>query len=785
MTRPSTATLMRILVASVLLLSLYLLSLYDSTQPPTVKSLQTVPFYSLLTQQERQFITETATIHIGTTPDFPPYDFIRGGRADGYSTDFVRLLFERLGIKIRFVVGESWKDLLQKLCSGEVDLLHAADKSDLGSRCGIYSSPQISDRRLIVTRNYPGGFKVAEDLLGLRYALPRSRSQQDAVRHQYGDHFRYVEVDHIGQAIDAVHSSRADFTISPSIAFRYFLLNSAPDDLKVEGHEMRDDDRDELFLLSRKGLPVLNRILAKAMSTITQSERQMLDEKWFGSNNTVHPLTPHEVQYLKERETIRYCIDPSWMPLDYLDKENQHQGIGRSFIQELETILHQEFTLVPTTSWKISLQYAKERRCDLLSLAQQSAALNEYLSFTSPYIHKNIVIATREDAPYIDNFKVLQNSRIGVLAGSDFTELTPAVFGEIHYIPFDSVKDGLLAVENNEIFGFMDITPVIAYHINHFGLKLRISGDTGNSLALRLGVRDDDPLLLSVLQKGLDTISRLKADSYANAYSNLVTEKRVVDYQLVTRILIFGAVVFLFTLYRSRQVATVNREYKKFIDTISHEYRTPLSSIKTYLDILYMQSRIDNDHYLQFDTEIKRLQNLFAESLEISRLGEPTKPKLRCIHIQDLVEKSLDELAFRYADCPIDYTPPEDRFMVHADPHQLEIALRNVLHNAAQYRSPKTDDSPVTIRLFLHQKLVFLIIENRLQEKMVEDPRRLFHRFVRGSSRGSESGMGLGLHLAARIIAAHGGSITLQQKPTLVFQVQITLHRALCAPEKL
>jgi polar amino acid transport system substrate-binding protein len=729
-----------------------------------------------LSPQEQAYLHEHPVLRVSSTPSYPPYDFVDQGSPSGYSTDLVRLLADKLGMQIDFVPGAGWDDLLDRFCAGQIDLLHAADQSDKVVECGLLSPPQIRDRRMFATQTYTGPVQRLEDLFGKTFVVPRGWSQLEEIRSAHGNRFHYRLVENIEQALEEIRHGRADFTVASENVLRYVILKHGYGNIRPTGSYEKNDGSDNLYIATRKDRPVLQALIAKALASVTSAERQALQLKWFGAQDTAMPvLTGEEQAHLARKGPLHYCIDPLWMPIDYINEAGQHDGVGAQFLQEMQRILGQHLTLVPTANWQETLMRARNGDCDLVSLIQNTPEYLPFLQFTRPYLSKQIVLTTRQDAAYIDNFTLLKGQRIGVVAGSAVAGLVRARIGSASLVEFKSVREGLQALEAGQLFGFADITPVVAYHINHFGLGLKISGDLGDQLDLSLGVRHDDHLLLSIVQKALDAIDPVKADDLANAYSNLVKTEVVVDYQVVWQILFVSAFLLLFLTYRHHQTLRLKNDYRQFIDTISHEYRTPLASLRTHIDILHLQAEIDEETFEQMGQEMQRLQQLFSESLTLERMGVPARPRLKPLEFTELLEMCLDELVYRHPDCPIDYVPPKGPVPVHGDARQLTVALRNILSNAAKYRAPKQSGTLVTIRLEADAHQLTLRVCNPLQARLAEDLQQLFVRFVRGSTRAGESGMGLGLSLSRAIILAHDGSIALRQASDLCFCVTVRM----------
>ncbi|HEY5716177.1 MAG TPA: transporter substrate-binding domain-containing protein, partial [Psychromonas sp.] len=117
------------------------------------------------------------------------------------------------------------------------------------------------------------------------------------------------------------------------------------------------------------------------------------------------------------------CIDPNWLPYEAFDKEGKHIGLNTEFIAIFRKQLAIPIEIVQTDTWSQSLEFAKQRKCDLLSLALKTEERMRYLNFTSPYLVYPRVLVTKPNFPFIDNFTYLANKKIGIPKGYAQAEL--------------------------------------------------------------------------------------------------------------------------------------------------------------------------------------------------------------------------------------------------------------------------------------------------------------------------------------------------------------------------
>jgi two-component system sensor histidine kinase KdpD len=159
------------------------------------------------------------------------------------------------------------------------------------------------------------------------------------------------------------------------------------------------------------------------------------------------------------------------------------------------------------------------------------------------------------------------------------------------------------------------------------------------------------------------------------------------------------------------------------------------------------------------ESEITRLNNLTTRLLRTARLDrEEVKPRLEPIDIALFVERVVQRYMARYQDHRVQVIS-RTFVEVPADRQLLDLALTQLLDNAVKYSRPA---SAITVEVRDEEGFVAIIVRNEGNSIAPGERDRIFERFYRGARvRNLVSGSGLGLHVARKIAAAHGGSLSL------------------------
>ena len=269
------------------------------------------------------------------------------------------------------------------------------------------------------------------------------------------------------------------------------------------------------------------------------------------------------------------------------------------------------------------------------------------------------------------------------------------------------------------------------------------------------------------LLKGIETMSR----------GNL-------NYQINTRYL-YGTfrdfAVQLNSLAGAAQVAAEKqmkseRMKTELITNVSHDIKTPLTSIINFVDLLRKpHTETEGEEYLAvLDRQSQRLKKLIDDLMDMSKASSGTMTvELTKVDAAEAVNQALGEFADKLE--KVRLTPvfrhPEQRVLMQADGKHLWRILSNILNNAVKYALP---DTRLYIDLMVLQGNAVIAVKNISREQLNVNAEELMERFVRGDESRNTEGSGLGLNIAKSLTELQGGQMHLMVdgdlfKVTLIF----------------
>lgn len=206
------------------------------------------------------------------------------------------------------------------------------------------------------------------------------------------------------------------------------------------------------------------------------------------------------------------------------------------------------------------------------------------------------------------------------------------------------------------------------------------------------------------------------------------------------------------------------RAQVRFIDVISHQYRTPLSVIATNIEGIGMSlAEGDAPNRRRIDRirrAVGRLVAMIDVSLNRSRLeGQPLAPQLRPIApapmLRQTVQRVRDATGDRIIGLELDDSV--DGAVVLADAEMIELALTNLIENALKFSDA---DRPVDVTATVERHALRVDVHDQGIGIPQAELGQIFGKFYRAANAAGRPGVGIGLQLVAQLVRAHGGEVT-------------------------
>ncbi|MBD3896683.1 HAMP domain-containing protein [Halomonas sp. ML-15] len=350
---------------------------------------------------------------------------------------------------------------------------------------------------------------------------------------------------------------------------------------------------------------------------------------------------------------------------------------------------------------------------------------------------------TLNDAPP-SRLDSAQLARLG--AGEVVLHLAPEAWGLTLFLQLDSGTP-------LESIQWLQVGPVHAFEPMPLSLSLLL-------LVVMLGVLAG---IIYLIVRGVEArMARLELAATRIAGGHLDTRVKVESSDFLGRLgMAFNGM--------AAQVQALLRAQQEMIRAVSHELRTPVARIRFAVQMV--EDMTDDDAVRRqlsgVDGDIEELDGLIDEILTYARLGsdqahgvELAAEPLEC---RAMAQRVIDALAGLHSHLQLELAPGEE-FELEAEPRYLQRALQNLVANACRHAEGR-----VLISLHNDLRAVRIDVEDDGPGVPEKDRQEIFKPFARlDDSRTRRSGgYGLGLSIVHKVMAWHGGSVMVDESPTL------------------
>jgi two-component system phosphate regulon sensor histidine kinase PhoR len=247
---------------------------------------------------------------------------------------------------------------------------------------------------------------------------------------------------------------------------------------------------------------------------------------------------------------------------------------------------------------------------------------------------------------------------------------------------------------------------------------------------------------------------------------------------------ILAIVFFLYSMWIIMEQKRLSELQKDFINNMTHEFKTPISSIKIASDFLSNDAHVKNDNRLTKYVQIireqnQRLNDQVEKVLNVARLEKDSiELKKEIFEINVTLQQIINNESLKLKTGNIIFHPPGHAIMIHADKLHFVNVVANMIDNAIKY----SDENPI-VEIILNevQDNVLLSVKDNGVGIDKESQKKLFDKFYRVSTGNVHNvkGFGLGLFYVKNICNAHEWTLQLISRPGQGSEFIITIPKYL------
>lgn len=530
-----------------------------------------------LSDAHQRYISEIGPVRVGFMRDYAPFSFQDAGTLQGLTIDVMNRVSDLTGLNVVPVAGQ-WSELYPMFLAGEIDVMANMSRTAERLESTRFTRPYHIIPNVAFTLDEDLKFNAPADLEGLKVAIGSGIYYESAFREQLGDNvFSFTSQRAMFQALA---EGSVDVALAALPNGNYWVRELRIAGVTIAGEiELNGMSGEDLRFGVRPALEPLSSIVDTALGAISPTEMRTIESRWLGASGSRRsppadaPLTFTDAEnaWLAERNRqLILCVDPDRLPLEALNENNQHIGTSADTFALFSERSGIEFTPLPMDTWADSVAAARKRQCDLFSMAMETPERLEYMSFTEPYIQIPSVLLGRVEAPFINTLHDMGDRPIGVVEEYAFTELLKTTNPDLNLVQVRSEKEGLRMVQERKLAGYVGTLSTASYNMQELGLAdLKVLGRVPADWSLSVGTRNDQPELLSIMQKLVASLTAEERKAVEQQWAGIRLEQTV-DYTLVFQLIIAAMVVLGLLFYWNRKLDRLNRELAAANDRLAY-----------------------------------------------------------------------------------------------------------------------------------------------------------------------------------------------------------------------
>ena len=443
-------------------------------------------------------------------------------RPAGLFPDLWRLWAQKAGRKIQFVKVDSFAESLELLKNGSVDLHAGLFRTPAREKFLDYSERLLALDYYIFTHPSVYPIRLLEKTSGFLVGIQKGGYTEQFVRSKVPAN-RIVVYDRFQDLFRAALEGEIKVFVATELSLFYYLKEN----FLINIFEY---DRDHplysqvYYSATKKGNPALIQQVNDGLNAIGSAERKRLEDKWIvqdfkdipqkpvagqSEEQTRLDLSPTEQAFLRAHPVLRVHNEKDWPPFNYFEYGNP-RGLSIDYMNLVAEQLGVRVEYVSGPSWNEFLAMIKRKELDVMLNIVKTEQRLKYLLFTGPYIKNPNVIVSSAGSPY-EKIQALFGKTVAFPKGFFYEEVLTKSYPQIKRLPVTDTLASLKAVAFGRADAALGEAAVVRTLINkNFIAGLQISGevDIGDPdlTNLRIGVRDDWPLLRSALAKAMAAI---------------------------------------------------------------------------------------------------------------------------------------------------------------------------------------------------------------------------------------------------------------------------------------
>ena len=518
-------------------------------------------------------------------------------------------------------------------------------------------------------------------------------------------------------------------------------------------------------------------------------------------NLSNYAFSEEEIKYIEEKNSIKICVLPDSMPYSDI-KDGKLTGAVSDYVALIEKKMKKPLTLVPTNTWAESLEFAQNRKCDILTSSAQTKERENYFKFTKPYIEIPYVLLTKTGNSFINDLSMIKNKKISVVENYTILDSLQSKYKDIEFVKVKNIDEGLEKILNGETFGHIDGLSASWYKLQtKYLTQISVSAKLDETVKLSVAVRNDDDILYGIFQKVISSINDLEKNEIINKWVS-VEYKKEFDYSILWKIFFVLFLILMGIIYKQIVLRNANNSLKdkveektkelrqinsdleirikkevdenlrkdrllsqqqkmvsmgQMIENIAHQWRQPLSLITTSVSGIKIKKQINDldDEFLYKTLDsILNTSKYLSNTIDDFRYFFKPQKEREDFYLEKCCNKTIELINPNFISQNIKIIYKIENIKVSGYETELIQVLINILNNSKDaLLSVDNDEKFIFIDIFKKDdKAIIEINDNAggMDEKIVD---KVFEPYF--TTKHQSQGTGIGLFMCREIINKH------------------------------
>ncbi|PUE65603.1 histidine kinase [Arcobacter caeni] len=511
-------------------------------------------------------------------------------------------------------------------------------------------------------------------------------------------------------------------------------------------------------------------------------------------------FSQEENKYIEQKDNIKMCVIPNSMPYSDI-KDGKAIGFVADYISLIEKKIKKPIVLIPTKSWAESFEFAKERKCDILSSAMWTKERENQFTFTKSYIDIPFLLLTKNGNSFINNLSSIKNKKISIVEDYAIVEILKNKYKDIEFVTVKNIDEGLEKVLRNETFGHIDAISTAWYKLQtKYLTQLSISAKLDEVSKFSIAVRSDDSILYEILQKAVLSIDDFVKEELLNKWVS-VEYKKEFDYSILWKILFVLLVIIIAVVYKQILLRNVNNSLKEkveektkelrqinseleirikeeveenlkkdrllsqqqkmvsmgqMIENIAHQWRQPLSLITTGVSGIKLKKQLndlDDDFFYDTLDSILNTSKYLSNTIDDFRYFFKPQKEKEIFYLEECCRKTIDLMNPNFLNKNIQINYKMENIQISGYETELIQVLINILNNSKDALELLNDEKLIFIDIFMENEKAIIEIKDNAGGINEEIMDKIFEPYF--TTKHQSQGTGIGLFMCKEIINKH------------------------------